>query len=790
MAEQAPEYKAFYANSYALLIGIDSYADPNFAVLSGAEKDAKELGALLAGDPFNFAVTTLLGAQATRQALLQALHNLRSAGPDDRIVVFFSGHGYAIPDNFGKETGYLAAYDTQAQQDFTAVEMDEVSALRLHAKAKHIGFIFDCCFSGQALGLTRAVSTPSLAAQKFLTRRAYQAISAGTETVADYKSMTRYIIAALKEAHVNSATGAYTLSALGLHLKDAMGNSTGHIQIPEFGHLEGSSGGDLILWLDNTPRLPEELEDALHASRANTRLGAVVDLIEMTRGDDRELAKRARARLEAIRDADPDKKVREAAESFFNEEKAHRLAAVADGFLKEKYAKGIEERVEEQVQEAEDAREIKVSVGLYDKEASDAIPTDQFKARAIEEQKARTTRGVDVAKITAAGAPAGLKSLPVWVWGAIGVVAVALIGGGMLAMGGFGAAGATATPTLAPVVQVTIAPSSTPTESPTLLPGVTAAPTLIGGGKGMIAFTSAKDGDNDIYLLDAQTGAVTALTSNTADDQEPTFSPDGTKMAFASDRKGNLDIYSMELATGTVTQLTDSPSRDYSPKWSPDGKSIAFISERRAGQQDIYVMQADGNFELRVTDSNAPEYSPAWSPDSRMLAYVSERDGNAEIYRVGSDSTNPVRLTNTAENEASPSWSPDGSKIVYAIKSGSSDGLKIMDINGIPQAILNGGRGSAVEAAWSPDGSLIAFIATWDGNRELYTVRPDGSELRNRSKSNSSEFTPSWSTDGQFILFTSDRNVSLDIFMIRSDGSSQRQLTENSGNDQFPAWQP
>ena len=71
--------------------------------------------------------------------------------------------------------------------------MEEITDIRFYANAKHIGFIFDTCFSGHALGLTRMAS---IATEKFLTRRAYQVISAGVgdQTVADFQSMTHFLI--------------------------------------------------------------------------------------------------------------------------------------------------------------------------------------------------------------------------------------------------------------------------------------------------------------------------------------------------------------------------------------------------------------------------------------------------------------------------------------------------------------------------------------------------------------------------------------------------------------------
>jgi formylglycine-generating enzyme required for sulfatase activity len=238
------EYQPGYRNSYALIIGIDSYTDPHFVSLGEAEDDARRLAEALAAPPHNFQVTLLLGEQATRRAILRALFDLRSTGPDDRVLVYFAGHGYTLVDNFGHETGYLAAVDTIPEQDFTALEMEEVTDLCRHAGAKHVGFIFDACFSGQALGLTRA---QSVAAEKFTTRRAYQVISAGAgdQTVSDYDSMTDLLVEALG-IDLTGPDGIFSFTDLGLYLQQTMAASSRRAQIPQFGHLRGSQGGDLV----------------------------------------------------------------------------------------------------------------------------------------------------------------------------------------------------------------------------------------------------------------------------------------------------------------------------------------------------------------------------------------------------------------------------------------------------------------------------------------------------------------------------------------------------------------
>src|SRR5574341_24656 len=260
-----PDYQPQYANSYALVIGINSYRNPAFQPLGNAEEDARAFADLLAAPPLNFNVQMLLGSRATKQAILAALYDLRQTTPDDRIVVYFAGHGYSLKNKLGFETGYLAAVDTEPQRDYTAVELDEVIDLRLKAPAKHVSFVFDACYSGQVLGITRAAAERAPAAS-LLTRAAYQAISAATgdQTAGDARSMTDALIDAIRSLPPGP-DGLMTLNEVAAYVQQEVNRRSKGAQLPQFGHLTGSQGGDLIFYQaevadDGTPATPPSFE--------------------------------------------------------------------------------------------------------------------------------------------------------------------------------------------------------------------------------------------------------------------------------------------------------------------------------------------------------------------------------------------------------------------------------------------------------------------------------------------------------------------------------------------------
>jgi Tol biopolymer transport system component len=125
----------------------------------------------------------------------------------------------------------------------------------------------------------------------------------------------------------------------------------------------------------------------------------------------------------------------------------------------------------------------------------------------------------------------------------------------------------------------------------------------------------------DIYAMDANGTALTALTNNPSDDRTPAWSPDGNKIAFVSNRDDNDEIYTMNANGTGLENLTNNPASDFLPAWSPDGNKIAFGS-RRDGKYEIYMMDAvdqdgDGNGDNPTRLTNFPftvNSQPDWQP--------------------------------------------------------------------------------------------------------------------------------------------------------------------------------
>ena len=104
---------------------------------------------------------------------------------------------------------------------------------------------------------------------------------------------------------------------------------------------------------------------------------------------------------------------------------------------------------------------------------------------------------------------------------------------------------------------------------------VCAALSGCGGGGGVaprpgrIVFDSGRDGNWEIYVMNADGSGQTRLTNNTAPDWKPCFSTDGSKIAFSSIRGGNEEIYVMNADGSAQTRLTNNPANDDVPNWGP-----------------------------------------------------------------------------------------------------------------------------------------------------------------------------------------------------------------------------
>ena len=266
----------------------------------------------------------------------------------------------------------------------------------------------------------------------------------------------------------------------------------------------------------------------------------------------------------------------------------------------------------------------------------------------------------------------------------------------------------------------------------------------------------------------------------------PAWSPDGSRIVFHSDRDGDDEIYLMNADGSGQTRLTFARGRDAHPTFSPDGRRIVFQSPRDSEdplEVEIYVMNADGSAQTRLTRNPGFDGVPVFSPDGRKIAFQLKPPGPWEqtrwqIYLMNPDGSGQVQLTCDAADNQVPNWSPDGKKLVYFSNREGDDDIFVMDSGGGNPFRLTHDPGRPDRAAcFSPDGSRIAFMAGDYTDGDIYVMNADGSDLTRLTSGLKGSGIPFWSPDGTRLLFNSVRDGKRDIFLLNADGAELRRLT-------------
>jgi TolB protein len=183
-----------------------------------------------------------------------------------------------------------------------------------------------------------------------------------------------------------------------------------------------------------------------------------------------------------------------------------------------------------------------------------------------------------------------------------------------------------------------------------------------------IAYTSYVSGFPDINVSWIHKGLLTRPARGTDRQHNflPVFSPDGTRIAFSSNRDGNNEIYVMNADGSNVRRITRHPGIDITPTWSPSGTHVAFVSER-SGSPNIWRVDAQG-LEPPVKLTNESHVDrPTWSPPPlNEIAYTSRTGGAGFDIKVLDVATRSVRAITTGEgSNESPAFSPTGRHIAF-----------------------------------------------------------------------------------------------------------------------------
>jgi len=319
-----------------------------------------------------------------------------------------------------------------------------------------------------------------------------------------------------------------------------------------------------------------------------------------------------------------------------------------------------------------------------------------------------------------------------------------------------------------------------------------------------------------LWTVPADGGEPVAVTSGTARNWSPAWSPDGRYLYFVSDRGGSMNLwrvridegsgradadpepvttpatslahvsvsatakqlaYSSVLVTTNVQRATFDPGRGVvvgEPQWlthgsqrwanpdpSPDGRQVVFYSLVDP-EGHLYLARSDGTGRPRqLTGDSASDRIPRWSPDGNWIAVFSDRSGPLQIWKIRPDGSGLTQLTHAPSNVAYAVWSPDARRMAAAT-AGTEGSTFVFDPNRTwaeqePEVLPAPPDSLAPFGphAWSPDGRRLAgMISALDRGIVIYSFAS-----RRYERLTDYGQWPVWLPDGRRVLFVTGGNA-------------------------------
>lgn len=283
------------------------------------------------------------------------------------------------------------------------------------------------------------------------------------------------------------------------------------------------------------------------------------------------------------------------------------------------------------------------------------------------------------------------------------------------------------TPPPAPTPTPTAFTTSTPAPPPTATPPPTPVGTVppLTQTSGRIAFTSTRDRNAEIYVMEADGSNPQNLTRNPAQDTLIGWSPDGTRLAFFSTRSnGWLEIFVMDANGSNVMQLTHSfgTNTAYSAGvvWSPDGRYLLatrgspWLVQQYPRATALDLIASDGSGVNELYHNQAYIGQASFSPDGQLVVAILQTDSGTGLYSSSISGTPDFKLTNRncAYNYI---WHPGQNRLTCSTGTSFFD----LDSDGTNQKVVLANSNSidyANYSAWAPNNSkLLTNFVNWLG---------------------------------------------------------------------------
>jgi serine/threonine protein kinase/dipeptidyl aminopeptidase/acylaminoacyl peptidase len=244
------------------------------------------------------------------------------------------------------------------------------------------------------------------------------------------------------------------------------------------------------------------------------------------------------------------------------------------------------------------------------------------------------------------------------------------------------------------------------------------------------------------------------------------WTPDG-RLIYASPVNGNQDIWIMNADGSNQKQLTTDPQPDYAPTISPDGRYIIFVSNR-AGMPSIWRMDTDGGNQTQLTNGQE-DYLPQVSPDGQWIVFHSWRSGKQAVWKMPFAGGEPVQLTDKFTYNTS--ISPDGKLIACGLQPeepGALQRIALLPIEGgeFTKTMEIPTTASVFSLHWSNDGKAILYRDTRLGVTNIWSMPVDGGAAKQLTDYKEEQiFWFEWSRDGRQLAIARGSNNS-DVVLI------------------------
>lgn len=258
--------------------------------------------------------------------------------------------------------------------------------------------------------------------------------------------------------------------------------------------------------------------------------------------------------------------------------------------------------------------------------------------------------------------------------------------------------------------------------------------------EGKVAFTSDRDGNPEIYLMDADGGNVLRLTNNKAYDDQPSLAPEGDLVAFVSNRDGNNDLYLTDVTGKNVKRLTHTEYAELDPRFTPDGEAVLFTTMAK-GDKDVAVLNLATNEVTVLVDDEGDQFMGAMAPDgSGAVVYVEGADDRELKIR---EANGTRTLVSAGGIITMPAFSPDGGTIYFASnRGGDYDVLAVPRAGGAVKEVVTW-KSLEGNAVCLPDGKTLVVASDADGDLELYLCNLEGERLAQLTANEASDYEPS-----------------------------------------------